>query len=138
MRAPRILVLTALIANALNEVAAQQSDTARIAPVVVTATRVPITSASAPATIDVVSGDELRRRGVTTIAAALQTLPGMTFAQNGSFGSTTSLFLRGGESKYVKVLIDGVPVNDPGGAIDFGRLTTDNVERIEVVRGPVS
>ena len=44
----------------------------------------------------------------------------------------------GGESKYVKVLIDGVPVNDPGGAMDFGTLTTDNVERIEVVRGPAS
>jgi vitamin B12 transporter len=48
------------------------------------------------------------------------------------------LFVRGGESKYVKVLVDGVPLNDPGGAIDFGGLTTDNIERIEVVRGPAS
>ncbi|HET9728682.1 MAG TPA: TonB-dependent receptor plug domain-containing protein, partial [Acidimicrobiia bacterium] len=118
--------------------AAQQSDTARIAPVVVTATRVPIIAAASPATIDVITGDELRLRGATSIASALQMLPGVTFAQSGSFGSATSLFLRGGESKYVKVLIDGVPVNDPGGAMDFGSLTTDNVERIELVRGPAS
>jgi vitamin B12 transporter len=65
-------------------------------------------------------------------------MPGLDVAQTGSFGGGTSLFLRGGESDYVKVLIDGVPVNDPGGAFDFAHLTTDNVERIEMVRGPSS
>lgn len=117
---------------------AQQLDTARIAPVVVTATRVPISAAAAPATVDVITGDELRLRGVTSIADALATLPGVVFAQTGSFGGTTSLFLRGGESKYVKVLLDGVPMNDPGGAFDFSAVTADNVERIEIVRGPAS
>ncbi len=117
---------------------AQQRDSSTIAPVVVTATRVPISAAASPATVDVVTGEQLRRRGVTSVATALQSLPGVTFAQSGSFGGVTSLFLRGGESKYVKVLVDGVPINDPGGAIDFGGLTTDNIERIEVVRGPAS
>src|SRR6266550_999212 len=56
----------------------------------------------------------------------------------GSFGAQTSLFVRGGESDYVKVLIDGVPQNQPGGAFDFAHLTLDGVDRIEVVRGPVS
>ena len=55
-----------------------------------------------------------------------------------AYGSQTSLFVRGGGSDYVKVLIDGVPQNAPGGAYDFANLTTDNVERIEVVRGPAS
>src|SRR5438552_846102 len=50
----------------------------------------------------------------------------------------SSLFLRGGESDYVKVLVDGVPQNQPGGAFDFADLTTDNVDRIEIVRGPAS
>src|SRR5262245_6629397 len=135
MRTLRTLLLAAAIAPAL---AAQQADTTRLPGVVVTATRVPIDILSSPATVDVVTGDDLRRRGVTSIADALQTLPGVTFAQTGSFGGTTSLFLRGGESKYVKVLVDGVAINDPGGAIDFGSLTTDNIERIEVVRGPAS
>ena len=58
--------------------------------------------------------------------------------QGGPFGAATSLFVRGGESDYVKVLVDGVPVNQPGGFYDFGSLTTDNVERIEVLRGPAS
>lgn len=130
-----VVVGSAVLTGALG---AQGSDTTKIAPVVVTATRVPISAGASPATIDVITGEELRLRGATSIASALQMLPGVTFAQSGSFGSTTSLFLRGGESKYVKVLIDGVPVNDPGGAMDFGSLTTDNVERIEVVRGPAS
>ena len=58
--------------------------------------------------------------------------------QTGSPGSATSVFVRGGESDYVKVLIDGVPVNEPGGAYDFANLTIDNVQRIEIVRGPTS
>ncbi|HTI65228.1 MAG TPA: TonB-dependent receptor [Gemmatimonadaceae bacterium] len=140
MTSPRSLRLIAAgvtLAVAL-PVAAQQPDTARIAPVVVTATRVPIGLLDAPASVSVITGDELRLRGSTSLASALAWLPGFDFAQSGSFGSTTSLFVRGGESKYVKVLVDGVPLNDPGGAIDFGGLTTDNVERIEVVRGPAS
>ena len=58
--------------------------------------------------------------------------------QNGSTGSVNTLFLRGGESRYTKVLVDGVAVNAPGGFFDFSHLTTDNVERIEIVRGPAS
>jgi vitamin B12 transporter len=49
-----------------------------------------------------------------------------------------TLFLRGGESRYTKVLIDGVAVNQAGGFFDFSHLTTDNIERIEIVRGPAS
>lgn len=118
--------------------AAQQTDTARIAPTVVTATRVPIAADASPAAVSVISGEELRMRGVTTVEAALRSLPGVQFAQSGGQGANSALFLRGGESKYVKVLVDGVPVNDPGGSFDFGTLTVDDVERIELVRGPVS
>ena len=117
---------------------AQRPDTATLAPVVVTATRTPISSLAVPATVDVISGDELRLRGITSLATALQSVAGVTIAQSGSFGGSTSIFLRGGESKYTKVLIDGVPVNDPGGSIDLSTLTTDNVDRIEIVRGPTS
>lgn len=137
LRHPVVLAAAGAIVAARSLVA-QQPDTAVMSPVVVTATRVPISAAMSPATVEVITGDELRLRGATSLADALQGQPGMTFAQSGSFGGVTSLFLRGGESKYVKVLVDGVPINDPGGAIDFGSLTTDNVERIEIVRGPAS
>lgn len=130
------VVHTALAAS----LAAQQPppDTARVAPMVITATRVPVGRDESPATVDVITGEQLRLRGITSLSTALEVIPGFSFARTGSFGGNTSLFLRGGESKYVKVLVDGVTVNDPGGAIDFGSLTTDNIERIEVVRGPAS
>jgi vitamin B12 transporter len=58
--------------------------------------------------------------------------------ETGSFGGQTSLFFRGGESDYVKVLLDGVPLNQAGGGLNLANLTTDNVERIEIVHGPAS
>lgn len=86
----------------------------------------------------VIEGVELRRAGIEYVADALRRVPGMAVVRGGSFGAVTSVFLRGGESDYVQVLIDGVPVNEPGGAFDFGSLSTDNIERIEIIRGPAS
>ena len=113
-------------------------DTARVDPVIVTATRVPMSRGNLPVAVTVISGDELRLRGISTVAEALTDVTSAYVAQAGSAGAQTSLFLRGGESKYVKVLIDGVPANDPGGVYDFASLTTDNLDRIEIVRGPAS
>ena len=113
-------------------------DTARIAPVVVSATRTEIARTALPVAVSVITGAELQQRGITTVAEALRDVTSAYVAQSGSQGGQTSLFLRGGESKYVKVLVDGVAANDPGGFYDFSSLTTDNVERIEIVRGPVS
>lgn len=113
-------------------------DTARIAPVVVSATRTEIPRNALPVAVSVITSAELELRGITTVAEALRDVTSAYVAQSGSQGGQTSLFLRGGESKYVKVLVDGVPANDPGGFYDFSSLTTDNVERIEIVRGPVS
>ncbi len=112
-------------------------DTVELVPIVVTATRVPSSAVTASTTV--ISGAELRAEGFTHVSDALAALvPGATVVRTGSFGGTTSLFLRGGESGYVRVLLDGVPLNEPGGAFDFSSLTTSGVERIEVVRGPTS
>lgn len=127
-----ILVLPALL------VAQEPGDTARLTPVVVTATRIPTPADRVPAAVTVISGADLEAEGIRTVAEALRTVPGASVVTTDAYGSQTSLFLRGGEADYVKVLIDGVPQNAPGGAYDFANLTTDNVERIEVVRGPVS
>jgi vitamin B12 transporter len=132
----RVAVLTLVVAGVVN--AQQTSDTARVAPIIVSATRAPMSASTLPVAVTVVTSDELQLRGITTVSEALREVTSAYIAQSGSQGAQTSLFLRGGESKYVKVLIDGVPVNDPGGAYDFASLTTDNVDRIEIVRGPVS
>jgi vitamin B12 transporter len=114
------------------------TDTAHVAPVVVTATSTPMTRDRVPASVTVLDGAALRAEGITHVSDALRQVPGMAVVQSGSFGAPTSLFTRGAQSNYTKVLVDGVPVNDPGGAIDLGFLTIDDVERIEIVRGPTS
>jgi vitamin B12 transporter len=86
----------------------------------------------------VLQGADLRARGLTSVADALREVPGVAIARSGSFQGVTSVFTRGGQSGYTKILIDGVPMNQPGGFFDWSTLSTDNVERIEVVRGPSS
>ena len=132
----RFVVVVCLASTTL--FAQQSADTTVLRPVVVSATRLPIDQRRAPASVTVIRGDELRSRGISTVGDALASVPGLMVVRSGSFGATTALFARGGESDYVKVLVDGVPLNNPGGAFDFATLTTDNLDRIEVVRGPAS
>ncbi len=131
-------VLTAVAALAGVAHAQEPADTVTLAPVTVTATRVPVDRRATPAAITVITGDALRARGITRLTDALREIPGASVVQSGSFGSQTAAFLRGGESDYTKVLIDGVPMNDAGGAIDLAHLSVADVERIEIVRGPAS
>jgi len=123
---------------ALVMVMQQPKDTVVLKPVVVTATRVPVTVDRVPAAVTVLRGADLTAQGIRTVADALKTVPAAHIVETGSYGGQTSLFMRGGESDYVKVLLDGVPLNQAGGGIDLANLTTDNVDRIEIVRGPVS
>jgi vitamin B12 transporter len=132
------VALAAGLLAAKPAVAQQPGDTIRLDEIVVTATRLPLPRAAVASAVTVIGGDELRRRGIADLLEALRGMPGATLVQGGSFGAPASLFLRGGESDYVRVLVDGVPVNAPGGAFDFAHLSTANVERIEVVRGPSS
>ncbi|HEY5490902.1 MAG TPA: TonB-dependent receptor plug domain-containing protein, partial [Gemmatimonadaceae bacterium] len=116
---------------------ATSPDSTRLPSVVITATRVE-TAVAVPASVTVISGDMLRERGITHLADALRLVPGATVVTSSSFGSQSSLFLRGGQSNFVRVLLDGVPLNEPGGTLDIGTLTLDNIDRVEVVRGPAS
>src|SRR5947208_826642 len=140
MRTPLFIVLVGTIVSA--SLRAQQPDTLRdtayVGPVVVTATRSPLARDRVPASVTVLDGASLRAQGITHVADALRLAPGIAVVQSGSYGAQTALFTRGGQSNYTKVLVDGVPLNDPGGTLDIGTLTLDNVERVEIVRGPTS
>lgn len=125
-------------AGAASLAAQQQPDTSRLSPVVVTATRVEGTQAAPTTTATVLEGDMLRDRGIRLVSDALREVPGLGVVRSGSAGGVTSVFLRGGESDYLQVLVDGVAINEPGGAIDLANLTTEDIDRIEVVRGPAS
>jgi vitamin B12 transporter len=135
--APVIAVILAL--SRWTSITAQETqDTTRLEELVVTPTRLPTPPDAVVSSVTTISGEDLRARGVRFVQDALREVPGATVVQVGSFGGVSSLFLRGGESDYVKVLIDGVPANQSGGAFNWANLTTDNVERIEVLRGPGS
>lgn len=113
-------------------------DTVEVEELVVTAHRVPVPRDALTGSVTVLDREEIRASGADHVQELLRTVPGASLARSGSWGDPTSLFLRGGESDFVKVLVDGVPVNRTGGAFDFSTLTLDNVERIEIVRGPSS
>ena len=115
---------------------AQQPDS--LPRVVITATRVEAPIGSGIATATVIDRATLQRTAARDLAEVLRSVPGVAIARSGGPGAQSSLFIRGGENDYVRVLVDGVPVNDPGGAIDLSWLSVDDVERIEVVRGPAS
>ncbi len=135
----RLCVALLVAGTAPRAVSAQAvTDTARAPDLVVTATRLPAPASAVPAATTVLQGDDLRARGVVQLLDALREVPGITVVQTGSYGAVASVFMRGGESDYVKVLLDGVPLNLPGGGVDFANLTTADLDRIEVVRGPAS
>ena len=102
---------------------------------VVTSSPTPRPHRAVAAHVTVLEGPELEARGLTRVSEALRGVPGLSVVQNGSYGAQTSLFTRGGESDYTLVLVDGVQVNQPGGAFDYASLSLEGVERIEVVRG---
>ena len=89
--------------------------------------------------VTIITREEIEQQQWRYVSDALRGVPGLSVIRSGSPGKTTSVFLRGGNSAQVLVLIDGVQINDPFfGGIDLADVTTDNVERIEVVRGPQS
>lgn len=131
-----LTLLSSTLCLAASVQAQETRDTTLLDPVTVTATRVPIRLDLVSSSVTVLTAAQLR--GYRTVADALRDTPAASVVASGSFGGQTSLFLRGGESDYVKVLLDGVTLNQPGGAFDFADLSLENVDRIEIVRGPGS
>ncbi len=106
--------------------------------IVVSAAQVETPLSEAPASVSVVDEAELRIKQSTTLAEALDLVPGVTIARNGGRGALTSLFPRGGESDFTLVIVDGMRLNAFGGGSDLSQIALGNVERVEMVRGPQS
>jgi vitamin B12 transporter len=108
---------------------------------VVTATRIPSLIEAIPAGVSLITRETIETRGYTTLVDALAAVPGIGIVQSGGPGGNASVFIRGSNSNHVLVLRDGIPVNDPstpGNSFNFGTETLADVERIEIVRGPMS
>jgi vitamin B12 transporter len=108
------------------------------ADVVVSASAEPATIENTAALVNIVTREEIDQRGEVWLTPLTQGIPGMSFSQLGPLGGSTTFFLDGGNSNYTKVLIDGVPVNQPGGQVDFSNFSLDGIDKIEVVHGATS
>jgi outer membrane cobalamin receptor len=106
--------------------------------IVVSAAQVETPLSQASSSVTVITRAEIVQRQLHSVGNALRSVPGLAVTGTGGHGAVTGVFPRGGESDYTLVLIDGVQVNGFGGEFDFAHLSTANVERIEVVRGPQS
>lgn len=106
-------------------------------PVIVTATRIEEPLAEVSSAVTVIPSEEIKERGITLLHEAIQNVPGIHTTVQGTKGSFPSLFTRGAESDHTLIMIDGVPINRDGGAF-FDHVTLENVDRIEIVRGPGS
>jgi hypothetical protein len=102
--------------------------------VVVTATRTPAAEQDTASSVSLLSGAEITTMQPVSFSDALRFLPGAVVNVSGQRGGLGSLFVRGGDSRYNKVLVDSVPVNEPGGTFDFGSVPLTNVDRIEFQR----
>ena len=106
--------------------------------VLVTGNSEPIQGQQSSAPNSIISREEMDLRQSVGLPDLLSYSTGVVFSRTGANGGTASLFLNGGNSNFVKVLVDGSAINPPGGAVDFSILTADNLDKIEIVRGAES
>jgi vitamin B12 transporter len=106
---------------------------------VVSADQVPLEAQKVGASVTVLKGEELRAKGYETVPEALRMVPGVSVTQSGGRGTVTEVRIRGAENNHLMVIIDGIEVNSVGdGGFDFADLPVDDIDRIEVLRGPQS
>ena len=100
--------------------------------VIAAAAELPVSQIGSP--VSVISQGLIEQLGKSDILEILRTVPGLSVVQTGARGGTTAIFMRGGEADFTKVLIDGAPANDIGGAFSFDALSTTAIDSVEVLR----
>ncbi|MDH4079801.1 MAG: TonB-dependent receptor [Nitrospira sp.] len=118
---------------------ADQQETIEAPDVVVSATKTEIPARHVTSAVEVITGEDLQQRHVRTVSEALRWAQGLSINQSGGAGTVANVRMRGGTPEQTLVLIDGAIVNSAtGGGYDFANLTSDNIERIEILRGSQS
>ncbi len=116
---------------------AQQTE---IEEVLVSASLLPIAASRSANAITVIDSEQLKNRAALSVSDLLRDVPGLAVSRSGVQGSATQIRVRGAEANHLLVLIDGVEANDPSQSdeLNWGTLSADDIERIEVIRGPQS
>lgn len=129
----------AVAAVALSSFSALAQEDVTVAPVVVTATRTAQTADESLASVSVITREDIERSQTSTLPELLGRVQGVEFTQNGGRGTASSLFIRGTNNDHIIVLIDGVRIGSATlGSTSFESLPLENIDRIEIVRGPRS
>jgi len=135
-------VFSLLMAGLIMPLPGQSAPQAAIPEQQVTGSYTPLALESLASSVTVLSAEAIRALNKTRVVDVLQTIPGLLIEEQGGPGGLTAVSIRGGESNFTLVLVDGVRVNDPtntrGGSFDFSTLDVHSVARIEVIRGPQS
>jgi vitamin B12 transporter len=107
---------------------------------IITVSATPISIDDAGSSVSVITRQDILDRNAASIQDLLREIPGFSVSQQGSNGAVTQVRVRGAEANQVLVLINGIEVNDPaqGSEFDFSQISTNDIERIEIVRGPQS
>jgi len=135
--APRDFVVD--LATAENRTLDVRLDLERVSEnVVVTANAQPLELDRTAAPVDLLGHQEIEQRQAVSLPDLLATQTGVSLARTGTIGGLATIFVDGGNSNFTKVLVDGTPVNEPGGVINFSNFTLDNVDKVEIVQGAES
>jgi vitamin B12 transporter len=134
-------IVVFLVLPALATTASAADDGDGVDAVVITATRIPTPETEVASSITVFTADDIAAQQSQSLPDVLKNVPGLNLVQTGGPGGQTSVFMRGTNSNHTKVLVDGIDVSDPSnpnGSFDFGQFLTQDIDRIEVLRGPQS
>lgn len=137
----RLLLATLVVAGSHQSALSQQhSNDENLDNIIVSGSRSPIDRLSLGSATTVITRQQIENRQARYVSDVLRTVPGFAISQSGGTGTQTQVRVRGTEANHVLVLIDGVRANDPATGDEFRweLLSTSNIERIEIVRGPQS
>jgi vitamin B12 transporter len=140
MKKPSILATSIALSAACLIIPAVTAAEAEIQEVLVSASLVPIAANKSANAITVIDSEQLKNRAALSVSDLLRDVPGLAVSRSGVQGSQTQIRARGAEANHLLVLIDGVEANDPSQSdeLNWGVLAADDIERIEVIRGPQS
>ncbi len=140
MKKPSVLATAIVLSASSLVIPTVSAGEAEIQEVMVSASLVPIAANKSANAITVIDSEQLRNRAALSVSDLLRDVPGLAVSRSGVQGSQTQIRARGAEANHLLVLIDGVEANDPSQSdeLNWGVLAADDIERIEVIRGPQS